>query len=87
MPSVIDTSTWKPTIIPIIKKVIPSMIAADIVGVQPMTGPSGLIFAMKTKYGSMRAAWQLSSYAQWLERNLLTDDAQSVNRYIEELLE
>ncbi len=28
----------------------PKKIAEDIIGVQPMTGPTGLIFAMKTRY-------------------------------------
>lgn len=33
--------------IPMIRRVIPSLIAADIVGVQPMTNPIGMIFDMK----------------------------------------
>ena len=33
---------------------MPQLIAYDIAGVQPMTGPTGLIFAMRTNYGSER---------------------------------
>ena len=34
---------------------MPKLIAYDIAGVQPMTGPTGLIFAMRTAYGSERS--------------------------------
>ena len=34
---------------------MPQLIAYDIAGVQPMTGPTGLIFAMRTAYGSERS--------------------------------
>ena len=33
---------------------MPKLIAYDIAGVQPMTGPTGLIFAMRTNYGTQR---------------------------------
>ena len=31
---------------------MPNMMAYDVCGVQPMTGPTGLIFAMKARYGT-----------------------------------
>ena len=34
---------------------MPQLIAYDIAGVQPMTGPTGLIFAMRTQYGTERS--------------------------------
>jgi len=34
---------------------MPQLIAYDVAGVQPMTGPTGLIFAMRTNYGTERA--------------------------------
>lgn len=34
-----------------IRKIIPGMIANDICGVQPMTGPTGLIFSLRAKFG------------------------------------
>lgn len=39
-------------IIPMIRRIIPGMIAADICGVQPMTGPSGLVMSIRSKYSS-----------------------------------
>lgn len=36
--------------IPQLRKIMPSLIASDIVGVQPMTGPSGSIFSMNSRY-------------------------------------
>ena len=38
--------------IPMIRRIIPSVIAADLVGVQPMTAPSGLIFSTSHTYGA-----------------------------------
>ena len=35
---------------------MPKLIAYDIAGVQPMTGPTGLIFAMRSRYGTNRTA-------------------------------
>lgn len=37
---------------PLIKRVMPTVMAHDLVGVQPLTGPSGLISTMKVKYNS-----------------------------------
>ena len=42
--------TWDPVLISLVRRSMPNLIAYDICGVQPMTGPTGLIFAMKTKY-------------------------------------
>jgi len=33
-----------------VRKIIPNMIANDIIGVQPMTGPVGQIFTMRSRY-------------------------------------
>ncbi len=40
------------TLISIIRKMMPQIIAQEILGVQPMTGPTGLIFTMKHAYRS-----------------------------------
>lgn len=37
-------------LIPIIRRVMPSLLAYDLCGVQPMTGPTGQIFALKPRY-------------------------------------
>lgn len=39
-----------PVLISMVRRSVPNMIAYDICGVQPMTGPTGLIFAMRSKY-------------------------------------
>ena len=45
---------FDPVLISLIRRSMPMLIAYDIAGVQPMTGPTGLIFAMRTNYGSER---------------------------------
>ena len=45
---------YDPVLISLIRRSMPQLIAYDIAGVQPMTGPTGLIFAMRTAYGSER---------------------------------
>jgi len=47
---------FDPVLISLIRRSMPQLIAYDIAGVQPMTGPTGLIFAMRTAYGSERDA-------------------------------
>ena len=42
--------TWDPILISLVRRSMPQMIAYDVCGVQPMTGPTGLIFAMKAQY-------------------------------------
>ena len=41
---------WDPVLISLVRRAMPNLIAYDICGVQPMTGPTGLIFAMKSRY-------------------------------------
>ena len=43
---------WDPVLISLVRRAMPNLIAYDICGVQPMTGPTGLIFAMKSRYSS-----------------------------------
>lgn len=43
---------WDPILISLIRQAMPNLMAYDIAGVQPMTGPTGLIFAMKSKYST-----------------------------------
>ena len=54
-----DTATgpvagFDPVLISLIRRSMPQLIAYDVAGVQPMTGPTGLIFAMRTNYGAER---------------------------------
>ena len=43
---------YDPVLIAMVRRAAPQMIAYDIAGVQPMTQPTGLIFAMKSKYST-----------------------------------
>ena len=46
------TANWNPIMISLVRRSMPNLIAYDIAGVQPMTGPTGLIFAMRSRYVS-----------------------------------
>ena len=41
---------FDPILISLVRRSLPNLIAYDVCGVQPMTGPTGLIFAMRTRY-------------------------------------
>ena len=43
---------WNPILISLVRRAMPNLIAYDICGVQPMSGPTGLIFAMRSRYSS-----------------------------------
>lgn len=43
-------SNFDPVLISLVRRAMPNLIAYDIAGVQPMSGPTGLIFAMKSRY-------------------------------------
>jgi len=45
-----DSANWNPVLISLVRRATPNLIAYDVCGVQPMTGPTGLIFAMKSRY-------------------------------------
>jgi len=47
-----NVDNWDPILISLIRRAMPNLIAYDICGVQPMSGPTGLIFAMKSHYQS-----------------------------------
>jgi hypothetical protein len=43
---------YDPVLISLVRRAMPNLIAYDICGVQPMTGPTGLIFALRPQYTS-----------------------------------
>jgi len=45
-------ANWDPVLISLVRRAMPNMMAYDVAGVQPMTGPVGLIFALKSRYGA-----------------------------------
>jgi hypothetical protein len=44
--------TFDPVLISLVRRAMPNLIAYDICGTQPMTGPTGLIFAMRSRYAA-----------------------------------
>ena len=44
---------YDPILISLVRRALPNLMAYDVAGVQPMTGPTGLIFAMKSHYTNM----------------------------------
>ena len=51
-----SVANWDPILISLVRRAMPNLIAYDIAGVQPMTGPTGLIFAMRSRYTSQTGA-------------------------------
>lgn len=45
-----NVGKYDPILINMVRRAMPNLIAYDVAGVQPMTGPTGLIFAMRPKY-------------------------------------
>jgi len=50
-----SVANWNPVLISLVRRSMPNLMAYDICGVQPMSGPTGLIFAMKSNYKTTRA--------------------------------
>jgi hypothetical protein len=51
-PSSGNIQGFDPILIGLVRRALPNLMAYDICGVQPMTGPTGLIFAMRTRYSA-----------------------------------
>jgi len=58
-----NVSNFDPVLISLVRRAMPNLIAYDVCGVQPMTGPTGLIFAMKSRYKNSRGGATLDSEA------------------------
>ena len=54
---------WDPILISLVRRAMPNLMAYDIAGVQPMTGPTGLIFAMKSRYSAQNGTEALFAEA------------------------
>ena len=63
MPDTGGVAKWDPVLISLVRRAMPNLIAYDICGVQPMSGPTGLIFAMKSRYGSQAGSEALFNEA------------------------
>jgi hypothetical protein len=60
--------TFNPVLISLVRRAMPNLMAFDIMGVQPMTGPTGLIFALRAKYQSQGSAATEALYNEALTR-------------------
>ena len=58
-----SVDNWDPILISLVRRSMPNLIAYDICGVQPMTGPTGLIFAMRSRFTSQAGAEALADEA------------------------
>lgn len=54
---------WDPILISLVRRSMPNLMAFDVAGVQPMNGPTGLIFAMKSRYTSQTGTEALHAEA------------------------
>ena len=50
------TAGFDPVLISLIRRSMPNLVAYDLAGVQPMNGPTGLIFAMRSRYSNQSGA-------------------------------
>ena len=50
------TAGFDPVLISLIRRSMPNLVAYDLAGVQPMSGPTGLIFAMRSRYQNQSGA-------------------------------
>lgn len=57
-------ANYDPVLISLVRRAMPNLIAYDIAGVQPMTGPTGLIFAMRSNYANTTAATAEAFYGE-----------------------
>ena len=58
-----QVAAFDPVLISLVRRSMPNLIAYDICGVQPMSGPTGLIFAMKAKFATKDGAEALFNEA------------------------
>ena len=65
-----SVGNFDPVLISLVRRAMPNLIAYDVAGVQPMSGPTGLIFAMKTRYNSLTSSPSL--------KKIGTDDAEAL---------
>jgi len=62
-----DGAGWDPVLIALVRRAMPNLMAYDVCGVQPMTGPTGLIFAMKSVHKSTRGGATTDTEALFVE--------------------
>ena len=68
---------FDPVLISLIRRSMPKLIAYDIAGVQPMTGPTGLIFAMRSRYGTTRTGTSNEAFFNEADTEFSAENAAS----------
>ena len=76
---------YDPVLISLVRRAMPNLVAYDLVGVQPMTGPTGLIFAMRSRYTSQAGTESFyneadSSFSTQTAGNTTLGEANSSNQ-------
>ena len=64
------TNNWNPVLIALVRRAMPNLMAYDICGVQPMSGPTGLIFAMKSTFQTTKSGTASGAEALFNEANV-----------------
>ena len=64
-----DVDKFNPVLISLVRRTAPNLIAFDVMGVQPMTGPSGLVFALRPTYAKGNAGVNATANAFYNEAN------------------
>jgi hypothetical protein len=64
------TNNWNPVLIALVRRAMPNLMAYDICGVQPMSGPTGLIFAMKSTFQTTKSGTSSGAEALFNEANI-----------------
>ena len=73
-----NVANYDPVLISLVRRAMPNLMAYDVAGVQPMTGPTGLIFALRSHYANSTNAdigetfynevdtdWSATGYSCW----------------------
>ena len=78
-----NVDNWDPILISLVRRTMPQLMAYDTIGVQPMSGPTGLIFAMKSHYTgeASTGAEALTTAAGQPDVDFSGDDANTQNQY------
>jgi hypothetical protein len=63
-------ANWNPVLIALVRRAMPNLMAYDICGVQPMSGPTGLIFAMRSRYKTAANGQSVDDEALFNEANV-----------------
>lgn len=80
-----DTDNWDPVLINLIRRTQPSQVSNGMVGMQPMSGPTGLVFVMRVHYeknpnGPREETWNQQAPDQTYSGRYTTADAEALGQ-------